>query len=125
MSPTEIIIGGGVAMIAVKESFALVRSFVPKTPQLTERDLKQQSYQDDMKNLLTGTLKVLEKLSDKQEETKKEVNDIVHIQQGSHKRIAHIESGVDVLKGVITKDFIRESMKLGFREFCPKTAREA
>ena len=40
-SPTEIIMSGGIAIIAMKEAFGFVKTFIPQTPVLTAADMQQ------------------------------------------------------------------------------------
>jgi hypothetical protein len=115
-SPTEIIMSGGIAIIAMKEAFNFVKSFAPKTRELTSLDMQQMKYQTEMASLMIDVKNILIKLSDRQEETKALVKEIEHIQNNTHRRIGQIEAATDVLKMVITKDIIETSVKNGIKE---------
>lgn len=115
MGPSEIVITGGVLMIVIKELIALIKSLIPTTPVLTEKDMKQMEYQTAMNGLVSDVKNILIKLSDRQEQTKDAVKDIEHIQGNTHKRIGSIDSSLDVLKQVITKDSIKESVRDGLK----------
>ena len=110
------ILSGFPSTVQSQTSDLLKAKNTQNTPLLTEKDMKQMEYQTAMNGLVSDVKNILIKLSDRQEQTKDAVKDIEHIQENTHKRIGRIDSTLDVLKQVITKDSISESVRDGLKD---------
>jgi hypothetical protein len=92
--------------------------------------LRVQRYQDKMQANIEKTNEILEKLSEKQSQTKEQVKDIYRVQSSAldgqskiHDKIEKIRASTDVTSQVLTKDTLKYIIKDAVKGFCKaKTA---
>lgn len=105
-------------LFVIKLLIEFIMKLIPKTTVLTEADVRQGRYMENMMGHSKSIEKLLEGLTQKQGQTNTSVNDIHNtqknikeIQDKTHFRTGEIQTSVQVLETVFTRDTMKDSAK--------------
>jgi len=103
LTPSEIGVLGAVCVFVISKLFELIKSLTPKSPQLTEADIKDMEYKTNLKGLVGDMKEILVSMSEKGDRRNDTLMDVKRTGERTHTRVNELGSEVRIISGEIFK----------------------